>query len=238
MKESIKLKNRYQRRFYKQVRIESVPPSYHIYLDDLPLMTPMGKEINLPSNALAKLIAQEWQGVKDKINPNDMPMTQLVVTALDLVADKHSEIITELLFFAEGDLLRYPTPSNHKLFERQQAQWTPILEWANQTHGFFIEATHDLIQIPLDQATALKLKAWLQELGLFELFAFYQITQICNSLMLGLGIWHAYISPKAAIDLAFLEESFQQEFWGENPEIITQQHAKIKEIEQALCLKQ
>ena len=93
------------KRFYANVLVEAREGAFVVMLDAHELKTPAKKPLHLPSKALAKLIAEEWQAQADEIDPNSMPYMRLVSTALDRVAENTAETAKEFAAYVMSDLL-------------------------------------------------------------------------------------------------------------------------------------
>ena len=69
------------KRFYKNVSVEARDGAFVVLLDAHELKTPAKKPMYMPTEALAKLIADEWQAQAEEIDPHAMPYMRLVSTA-------------------------------------------------------------------------------------------------------------------------------------------------------------
>ena len=96
------------KRFYKTVDISTQPP-YEILLDGKSIKTPLKKTLSVNSIILAEKIAEEWSKIEDTIQADDMPITQLVSTALDKIDGFEKDIIDQILAYIHGDTLLYIT---------------------------------------------------------------------------------------------------------------------------------
>ena len=80
------------KRFWKKVDVVSSEKNFCIKLDEKILKTPAKKEMLLPTKALAKKIALEWDKQVGEINPNSMPFTKSANAALDKVIEQFEEV--------------------------------------------------------------------------------------------------------------------------------------------------
>jgi ATP synthase mitochondrial F1 complex assembly factor 2 len=108
----------------------ALPPStwYGVTLDKKVLRTPAGRVLAVPSKTLAYAVAAEWQAVRDRIQPTQLPLTTLVCTALDqtcLDPVKYRE--SALRFLGTDTICYYSDPlSDRELYQQQAKLWDPI----------------------------------------------------------------------------------------------------------------
>ena len=120
------------KRFWKKVDVVSLEKSFCIKLDEKILKTPAKKEMLLPTKALAKKIALEWDKQVGEINPNSMPFTKSANAALDKVIEQFEEVSSLVSDYGDTDLLYYRADSPAELKIRQQSSWDPIIDWAEK----------------------------------------------------------------------------------------------------------
>ena len=70
------------RRFWKTADIRPQGEGWEVVLDGRPLRTPGKLPLILPTEALARAIAAEWDAQTDVIDPNRMPLTRADVQTL------------------------------------------------------------------------------------------------------------------------------------------------------------
>ena len=58
------------KRFWKEVSVEPEGEGWTIRLDGRPIKTPARAALEVPSDALAEAIAEEWRAVGGKIDPD------------------------------------------------------------------------------------------------------------------------------------------------------------------------
>ena len=64
-----------------------------------------------------------------------MPLTRLVNSAVDGVAETMAETRAEIVRYAGSDLLCYRAEAPESLAERQRAAFDPVLDWAAEALG-------------------------------------------------------------------------------------------------------
>ena len=176
------------------------------------------KEMLLPTKALAKKIALEWDKQVDEINPNSMPFTKSANAALDKVIEQFEEVSSLVSDYGDTDLLYYRADSPAELKIRQQSSWDPIIDWAEKNFEVKINCGTGILYIPQDRELVYKLSKEISELSSFQLTALYDIVSITGSLILGLATINGRLSAEDAFNLSRIDELWQIEQWGVDEE--------------------
>lgn len=212
------------KRFYKQVTIgeegdDEDNISFSILLDGKAVKTPGRRLLELPTNAAAQIVADEWRAQEKTINPALMPATRLVNTACDGVRDDPQAVIEDMLKFAGSDLLCYRASAPTGLVEMQMKHWDPVLDWAGSELGAFFETTEGLVQIPQPKecvaAISTTLKQWPDPIAIAALHTF---TNLTGSIILALAIAKNKLSAEEAWTIAHVDEDWNASTWGEDYE--------------------
>ena len=206
------------KRFWKKVDVVSSEKGFCIKLDAKILKTPAKKEMLLPTNALAKKIAAEWDRQVDEIDPNAMPFTKSANAALDKVIEQFEEVSSLVSDYGDTDLLYYRADSPAELQMRQNSSWDPIIEWAEKTFEVKINCGTGILYIPQDKGMLYKLSQEISELSSFQLTALYDLVSITGSLILGLATINGRLSAEEAFNLSRIDELWQIEQWGVDEE--------------------
>ncbi len=199
------------------------PMTQTVYINGKTLVTPGKQPLAVPTQALAEAIAAEWQAHK-KFNPGKMPLTTLAYTAIDRICGHEAQIIEALLVYVDTDTLSYRASGSEKLYRQQEAQWNPILAWAEKKFGAAWETTTGVM--PLEQPPSLHkaLQTCLQKMNAMQLSAACLLASGLSSLALALAVLEKHVDAAEAFRLSRLEEDAQAEQWGRDPE--TQQRAR------------
>ncbi len=206
------------KRFWKKVDVVSSEKNFCIKLDEKILKTPAKKEMLLPTKALAKKIAAEWDRQVDEIDPNAMPFTKSANAALDKVAQQFDEVSSLVGNYGDTDLLYYRADSPAELKMRQQSSWDPMIDWAEKNFEVKINCGTGILYIPQDRELVYKLSKEISELSSFQLTALYDIVSITGSLILGLATINGRLSAEDAFKLSRIDELWQIEQWGVDEE--------------------
>ena len=207
-----------QKRFWKNVHVVSSEDGYFIKLDDKILKTPAKRQMMLPTEALAKKVASEWDEQIEEIHPTTMPFTKSANAALDKVSEQYVEVSTLLSEYGETDLLYYRADSPLELQKRQKTGWDPIVKWAENTFKVQINCGTGIVYIPQNEKLFSETRKKINNLSIFELTALYDMVSITGSLILGLAIINGRLSAEEAYQLSRIDEQWQLEQWGEDEE--------------------
>jgi len=218
-------------------KAEPVPREhgYGIAIDGRPVKTPGKGDLTVPTGALAAAIAEEWNTQEGEVRPATMPLTRLATTTLDRVATQRKTVVQQTANYAGTDLLCYRAGHPPALAARQQTVWQPLIDWAVLRYDAPLSVTNGVI--PKSQATT-SLRAFaaaVAELDDFALTALHLATTACGSLVLGLALLEGRIDAAEAFAASQLDESFQIEAWGEDPEQLERRRALAADIEAAAC---
>lgn len=215
------------KRFWEAAEPASHPDpesgGFGILLDGKPMRLPGGAPLRVASRKLAAAIAAEWQqagGAKGgTMRPEDVPLTRLVGTAAERIAPDPAATVAALARYGETELLCYRA-EDRRLAERQAEAWDPWLRWAAQSLDAPLRVTTGVMPVAQAPHALAAFRAKLAAHPPLELAALGVAVPALGSLVLALALAHGALAPAEAHRLASLEEHFQAEFWGEDPEIM------------------
>lgn len=216
------------KRFYRAAKAVPAAPGFAIELDGKPLQTPAKNKLTVPTAALAEAIASEWQAQGETVSPSALPLTRLASTAIDRVAPRRSDVIAEIVKYAATDLLCYRASEPPELVVRQHEIWQPLLDWAETRYDSALAVTSGITPVPQAAAALAAIERAITAYDAMMLVALHLATSACGSVILGLALLEGRLSPAEAFAAAQLDESFQIERWGEDPEQ-TQHRAALKD---------
>jgi len=220
------------KRFYKSVAVDETPDGFRFLLDGKPVRTPARRPLLLPTYALADAVAREWRVQKDEMKPAAMPLTRLVNTVLDGVRDTREEVISVILRFGENDLLSYRTEAPAELVTRQ-LQWNAYLDWASDHHGARLAVTSGIQHVTQSAETLAALRRAVTAHSDFDLAALHVLASVTGSLVLGLAVLDGRLTSEEAFALSRLDEAYQAERWGSDPEAEARVERLAAEMHQA-----
>ncbi len=205
-------------RFYTAVAIEENALGYAITLDGRSPKSPGGKALTIPTRVLAQHIGQEWDAQDPKIDLNTMPLTRLVFSALDQVANHRDHVVGEVSAYAATDLLCYRADGPRELIAKQQDVWDPICAWCAETFDAPLVCVSGIMAAEQPQVSLANLRQAITEKDDFTLAALHMATKMTGSLVLALAVAHGYLTKDAAWAASRLDEDWQAEKWGQDEE--------------------
>jgi chaperone required for assembly of F1-ATPase len=210
------------RRFYREAAAVAEGGSWRIALDGKVVKTPARNPLALPTRALAEAIAEaiaaEGAAQDTKVKPDTMPLMQLASTAIDRVAPDRERIIAETAGYAATDLVCYRAEGPDELIARQAALWDPLIGWLRERYDVSLEAVSGVIAIKQSEQALAALTRVVAAQDDLRLTALGVMTGASGSLAIALAVLEGRISPEAAAEAAQLDELYQAERWGIDPE--------------------
>jgi chaperone required for assembly of F1-ATPase len=206
---------------------------FTVLLDGRPMRLPGGGPLHLPTQPLADAVAQEWQqaggGKGSEMNMEMVPLTRVVGTAIDRVAPDPQPSIDAIAQYGETDLLCY-RGDDSRLAAIQAAEWQPLLDWAAETLHAPLHVTTGILHVAQPPESLAALKRSVAALPPLELTAIGLAVPLLGSLVLGLALAYGRLDAAEATRLALLDESWQQDFWGEDAEALARRLAIAKDV--------
>jgi chaperone required for assembly of F1-ATPase len=220
------------KRFWTETSITTDPHGFTLLLDGRPMRLPGGDALAISSRPLADAIAAEWRApaLGMEVQVQHLPLTQLAATATLRIARQPADTAAAITAYGESDLLCYHAAEPESLVRRQQEGWQPWLDWAARRYDAFLVVTDGLGFVPQNPQS---LAALAQAVALHDahgLAALGVIVPIFGSLVLGLAVTDRALDAEEAFRLCCLDETFQEERWGQDAEAATRRRAAGEEI--------
>jgi chaperone required for assembly of F1-ATPase len=206
------------KRFYQAVRVASSGQGHGILLDERPARTPARQPLVVPTAPLAEAIAGEWREQRETIRPELMPLTRLASTAIDRMPALREAAIDEVVAYVDTDLLCYRAAEPLDLVQRQHHVWQPVLDWLSAAYGIRLSVTTSILPVAQPEIARARLRAAIEDLPDWPLVGVHAATTALGSLALGLAVLHGRIDAEAALAASLLDELFEIERWGADPE--------------------
>jgi chaperone required for assembly of F1-ATPase len=217
------------KRFWTAVDVTRDGPVWTVRLDGRTPKTPAGAPLALPTEASARLAAEEWAGQGEFIAPATMPATRLASTAIDRVGQAREPVADEIAAYAGSDLLCYLADAPASLVEQQARAWAPWRDWAAAELGVRLEPAEGIVHRPQDPAAVARVKALALELDTFVLTGLATAVPLLGSAVLALALQRGAIGGEAAFELSRLDEAFQESRWGIDEEAAARTDARRAE---------
>ncbi|MGH1413987.1 MAG: ATP12 family chaperone protein [Pelagimonas sp.] len=218
------------KRFWKAAEVVETADGFAVTLDGRTIKTPAKTPLVVPTRGLAEAIAAEWDAQEDKVDPATMPFTRMSNSALDKVATQFAEVADMLAAYGDTDLLCYRADSPAELAARQAEKWDPVLDWAAETLGARLETRAGIMHAPQDRAALETLTKKVHQFTSFQLAAFHDLVSMTGSLILGFAATYRLHSAETLWDLSRLDETWQEEQWGEDDEATALANRKKGEL--------
>jgi len=230
----IKSKRELPKRFYDSAGVAETDDGFAVQLDGRTVRTPAKNILQLPTEPLAQLVRDEWQAQAKEIDPVSMPVTRLVNTAIDGVANDPQAVIEDLLRFAGTDLLCYRTEGPQRLVDRQADLWDPVIDWAHAALGARLVLAEGVIHVeqPREAINALGIHvaAYANPIALASL---HSMTSLTGSALLALAVAREFLSAEEAWSAAHVDEDWNLEQWGQDAEAAARRSFRWGEMQAA-----
>ena len=210
------------KRFYKDVSLresaDGQGTGFEVLLDGRPVRTPGKRVLIVPGAAIAQCVAKEWTEQALAIDPSTMPMTRLVNSALDTVADNREAVAAELVSYAGSDLLCYRATNPSGLVARQEEIWEPILAGVERAIEARFHRVAGVVHTPQPAEALDRVAAALTRLPDLPLAALQLVTTLTGSAVLALAQLKGLVTPDEVWAAAHLDEDWQIAQWGRDEE--------------------
>lgn len=231
------MRNALPKRFYDKAAVLERDGLFHVALDGRTARTPARNPLAVTSRPVAEALAVEWHAQTEKIDPARMPLTRLVNSALDGVADQHEAVRAEIVRYAGSDALCYRAGEPDTLVERQDAVWGPILRGTEAALGArFILAQGVMFAQQPETALAAIARRVAAIPAPLALAGAHNVMTLTGSTILTLALADGRLDPDATWAAAHLDEDYQIAIWGQDEEAIERRAIRRAEFDAAALL--
>lgn len=221
------------RRFYKTAAVGAHEGAYALMLDGRVVKTPGRRSMAVASKAVAEALAAEWHGQGEKIDPATMPVTRIVNSAVDHVADAMGAARGEIVKYAGSDLICYRAEAPQALMDEQAAAWDPLVRWAREELGAPLTLAAGVVHVAQPPEVAAAVGRALTPLGALHLAAVSTATTLTGSAIIALAVARGRLSPDEAWKAALIDEDWQARQWGEDVEAMAARAFRWRQMEAA-----
>lgn len=225
---------------YKVVKNSS---NYAISYDGNLLCTPVGVTYGIPTESLAKAIAEEWRSEEEKIISakkegkagkgirvtinGDMPLTQIAATAHDIITKNRESVIDNLVGYVLSELLCHRAETPADLAKRQEEIWQPLLDWCAAKYDALLNVGMGVMPIEQSPETAKALHEAISAKDNFFIAGLSSAVDVTGSLVLGLALSEQARTANEIFQAAELDVNYQSIKWGKDP-VTKARHESIK----------
>jgi chaperone required for assembly of F1-ATPase len=206
------------RKFYTAVDVRPEDGAFVTTLDGRRARTPAGIPLAAPTEAMARLLAAEWDAQQAHIDLATMPGVRLAYTAIDRTAAARAETAAEVARFADADVLCYFAEGPAAVLEAEVRHWVPVLDWAHDALGLTMLRVTGIAHRPQPPETLARVEALALELEPLALTGVAFCAALFGSAILAFAVQRGELSGDAAFELSRLDEALQVERWGEDAE--------------------
>jgi len=223
-----------QRRFYQAAEMRPEGGSFALHLDGKRALTPGRRPLSVPDPAVAEVIAGEWAGQGETIDPASMPVTRLANTAIDGVAERLEAVREDVLAYVGTDLLYYRAGEPEGLVNRQRELWDPVLAWAEARFNARFMLAEGVMHVPQPEPT---LAAFRAELARYDeplaLAGLHLATSLSGSALLALALASGALGVEDAWAAAHVDEDWNISQWGDDAEAAERRARRFRDFEAA-----
>jgi chaperone required for assembly of F1-ATPase len=183
----------------------------------------------LPTEGLAELAALEWNSQAETIDFGTIPITQLAWRATDVLPSDVEDVVRRIVEYADHDLLCYFADSPAELVRRQEAAWTPLLQWAWQELGAGFRPTAGVAHVDQPPEALAAIEALALASTPFHLVGLDAAAHIFGSAILAFAVMKGRLGAMDAFAASQIDETFQAETWGTDAEASERRQAMAGE---------
>lgn len=208
------------KRFYKNVTTRQADDGngWTVMLDYRTLKTPTKKPLKLPTLALAKAVAAEWEYQLNGIRPFTMPLMKLSCTALERAPLIRERTIENLLRHIHTDLVFCRAPEDNDLtshvHDLQVEFMDPLFDWMEAELGVRPVLYTSIFAGKQPQQLVNAMERFLKKTDNWELTAIDALAAAAKSITIAFAVFRGRLDVEEAIKLIRLEENSQVDKWG------------------------
>ena len=221
------------KRFFKQAGVTERDGLFAVTLDGRVARTPGKALLAVAAEPLAQAMAAEWQALTHEIDPQHLPITRIVNSAIDGVAREMAAVAAEIVTYSGSDLLCYRAGEPPELARRQSEAWDPVLAWARSALGAHFVSTTGIVHVTQAEEAKAAVARALADFDAIALAALSTVTTLSGSTLLALALAHRHLEPEAAWAAAHVDEDYQIELWGHDEEAQLRRAGRWREMEAA-----
>ncbi|MCA1433925.1 ATPase [Bradyrhizobium sp. BRP20] len=221
-----------RKRFYKEAGVVDAEGGFAITLDGKPIRTPSGRQLVIPTRALADSVAAEWAAQGEAIDPVTMPLTRIANSVVEGVIDRVELVSDDLAKYFESDLLFYRAGHPEGLVAREAAHWDPVLSWAAQTLGAHFILSEGVMHVKQPDEAVKAARAALPG-DPWSVAALHMVTTLTGSALLALALDQDVRDADQVWAAAHVDEDWNVEQWGLDEEAAARRAARLKDFQAA-----
>ncbi|WP_219321631.1 ATP12 family chaperone protein [Methylovirgula sp. HY1] len=225
-----------RKRFYTTAGVMPHEGGFAVMLDGRPVLTPAKTRLSLPTLVAAEALAGEWLAQGDEINPAEMPLTRIVNSAIDGVAQAMEAVTEDIVKYAGTDLVCYRAEGPDSLVKAQAEAWNPVLAFAEADMGARFFCVEGLIHVAQPESSLAAVRAKVDRMvgtdatAPIALASLSVMTGLTGSLLIVLARVSGAMSLAQAWAAAHVDEDFQIKLWGADQEAMDRRGRRFAEM--------
>ncbi|UWU90091.1 ATP12 family chaperone protein [Bradyrhizobium sp. CB1015] len=224
-----------RKRFYREAGVIEAEGGFAITLDGKPIRTPSGRQVVIPTSALADGVAAEWTAQGETIDPVTMPLTRIANSVVEGVVDRVELVSDDLAKYFESDLLFYRAGHPEGLVAREAAHWDPVLFWAAETLGAHFILSEGVMHVKQPDEAVKAARAALPG-DPWSVAALHMVTTLTGSALLALALDQGVRDADQVWAAAHVDEDWNVEQWGVDEEAAARRAARLKDFQAAVTV--
>lgn len=226
------------KKFYKSVNIRQDNSKYFIELDGKSIKTPSGSTLYADNIDTANQSMNEWANQEDDIDPQTMPVTQILITCIDRVRKDREDMHDLLLAYLDTDLLCYRAAEPPEMRKAQEKEWDQWVKWFEEKYKTELKTTFSIIAIKQPKDVKEELCKEVKNLSDIEFTILQLVTSMSGSIIMGMAFLHRSASCEAVYNAAHAEENlkaeiYNEEFYGKSPTQEKKQNSMTRDLNAA-----
>lgn len=230
------MKPAYPKRFFAKAEAGGSEDGWRLLLDGRPAKTPGRNPLAFPTEALARAVAAEWDGLGETIDPTRLPMTRIANSIIDGVLPDPVPVAEDIAKYAGSDLLCYRAEGPQGLVARQAEAWDPVLDWLRDDLGARFVLSEGVMHVAQPAGAIEAFRKALHPADGWHIGAAHVVTTLTGSALLALALLRGRLAPEAVWAAAHVDEDFQASQWGEDTEAAERRAARRREFDAAAAI--
>ncbi|NQZ14426.1 MAG: ATP12 chaperone family protein [Alphaproteobacteria bacterium] len=203
------------KKFYTMVSANKVDEGYAIQLDGKTVQTPLKQDLVAPTQALADAIVQEWSAQDEDVKPDTMPLSQILITAIDKIRDRDA-ITDNMMKYLDTDLVCYWAKKPPELAAKQKEVWGRWVKWFDEHFEVPLYTTKKIEAMKQEEEAHKRVWNYIEALDDYYFTLLHILTSLTGSIVVSLAFCEEEITPEEVFNVVKLEELFKSEIYNED----------------------
>jgi len=222
-----------RKRFYDTASVAPDAAGFALLLDGRVASTPAGRPLAVRSEKIAGALAVEWSAQGERLDPETMPLTRLVNSAIDGVVEQMAAVRADIVRYAGSDLVCYRADEPEGLVALQETHWSPLVAHTGDELGAKLVLAEGVVHVEQDGDALAAIAAALDGYDELALAAIHTVTTLTGSAVIALALAGGALTPEAAWTAAHVDEDWQMSQWGKDDIALERRALRWREMEAA-----